>query len=53
MTKRAEMLPSGSGPFPMVAGAGVGPGGAQREIHTESGSLCSGFDCVCCRHTRS
>lgn len=27
MTKRAEMLPSGSGPFPMVAGAGVGPGG--------------------------
>ena len=39
MTRRAEMLPSGSGPFLMVAGAGVMSGGVKEKIHTESGSL--------------
>lgn len=43
MMRRAEMLPSGSGPFLKVAEARMGPRGMKREIHTESGSLCSGL----------
>lgn len=43
MMRRAEMLPSGSGPFLMVAEAGVALGGIKTKIHTEPGRLCSGL----------
>lgn len=43
MMRRAEMLPSGSGPFLMVAGAGVALGAMKTKIHTEPGCLCSGL----------
>lgn len=39
MTRRAEMLPSGSGPFLMVAGAGVGSGGEKGKIQSLSPCL--------------
>lgn len=53
MMRRAEMLPSGSGPFLKVAEAGMGPYGMKRKIHTESGSLCSGLTVSAVNHTQS
>lgn len=46
MTRRAEMLPLGSGPFLMVAGAGVGSGGEKGEI--QSLSPCPPVFCSYC-----
>lgn len=40
MMRRAEMLPSGSGPFLKVAEAGMGPRGMKREIHKQSLAPC-------------